>query len=228
MTDSQSIPSYGHVGALAFPARLPRIQDLPRYERKKLQTRERIYRAALKLFAEGGLAATTVDQIVEVADVAKGTFFNYFRSKEQVFAVFIEIQLRKVAEAVEEARKGKRSVREVLRRAFQRLGEEPGSSPHLARALVCALLGNEVARETIESGMAEGRELLAEILRLGQKRGQVRRDRSVRAMSLALQQALFGVLVLWAIRPQAKLATPLDAAFKDYWTCIAARGRRSR
>jgi AcrR family transcriptional regulator len=222
MTDSQPIMTYGQKVGIGSEAGASRVGELPRYERKKIQTRERIYRTALKLFAERGLAATTVDQITEVADVAKGTFFNYFRSKEQVFAYFIELQLAKVNEALEEVRKG-RPVRTVLRRAFRRLGGEVGTSPNLARALVAAVLGNEIARETVANGMAQGRQLLAHILTIAQAQGQVRGDRRAAAMSLAFQQAVFGALVVWAIRPRAKLATLLDAIFEDYWTCIGRR-----
>jgi len=228
MTDSQSIISNSHPLDGALLAKSSEFKGLPRYERKKAQTRERIYRAALKLFAERGLSATTVDEIVAVAHVAKGTFFNYFGSKEQIFGLFVEIQLGKLAEAAEEARKTERSIRDVLHRAFQGLGMEVSSSPLLARALVAAILGNDAARETVAAGMADGRRLLAEILRLGQKRGHVTSYRSTRAMSLAFQEALFGALVLWAIRPQASLSAFLDASFTNYWTCIAAQKGRSR
>lgn len=228
MTDSQSISSNGHRLDGTLLDKPSETKELPRYERKKAQTRERIYRAAMKLFAERGLAATTVDEIVAVADVAKGTFFNYFHSKEQIFGLFVEIQHGKLAKAIEEARKAEHSIHDVLRRVFQRLGMEVSSSPLLARALVAAILGNDAARETVAAGMAEGRRLLAEILRLGQERDQITSNRSTRAMSLAFQEALFGALVLWAIRPQASLATFLDASFADYWTCIQARRGRSR
>lgn len=227
MTDSQSLMSSGHAWDEALQAKPSGIKEPPRYERKKAETRGRIYRAALKLFAEQGLAATSVDEIVAAADVAKGTFFNYFRSKELVFAFFIEIQLEKVAEAVEEARKGKQSVRTVLHRAFRRLGGEIGVSPHLAQALIAGIVGNDVARETVAGGMADARQLLAEILRLGQERGQVRTDRTAPTMSLSFQQAVLGTLVAWAIRPQVRLAALLDASFEDYWACVAAR-RASR
>ena len=228
MTDSQSILSHSHGIEAGSPPTPSEISKLPRHERKKIQTRERIYRAALKLFSERGLVATTVDEIVAVADVAKGTFFNYFRSKEEIFAFFIEIQLSKVAEAVDEAQKGRRSIRDVLHKAFERLGGEVGSSSNLARALVASVLGNDAACETVGRGMAEGRRLLEEILRLGQESTQVRSDRTVQAMSLAFQQALFGAVVLWGIHPQPKLATVLNAVFRDYWACIAAPKGESR
>ncbi len=222
MTDSQPIMSDSQFKAIGVRAWPPRFEELPRYERKKIQTRERIYRTALKLFGERGLAATTVDQITETADVAKGTFFNYFHSKEQVFGYFIELQLAKVREAQEAVRKGK-SVHPVLRRAFQRLGGEIGGSPNLARALIAAVLGNEIARETVATGMDKGRQLLAQILSVGQASGEVRGDRRIATMSLAFQQAVFGALVVWAINPQVKLANLLNATFEDYWKCIEAR-----
>ena len=57
-------------------------QTLSRRERKKLQTRQRLLEAALSLFHEKGYSATTVEEIASKADVAKGTFFNHFPSKE--------------------------------------------------------------------------------------------------------------------------------------------------
>jgi AcrR family transcriptional regulator len=57
-------------------------QTLSRRERKKLETRQALLEAALALFREKGYRATTVEEITERADVAKGTFFNYFASKE--------------------------------------------------------------------------------------------------------------------------------------------------
>ena len=64
--------------------------ELTRRERKKGETRERIFRAALELFRQRGCAATTVEDICARADVAKGTFFNYFPRKEAVFAFLAE------------------------------------------------------------------------------------------------------------------------------------------
>ena len=52
--------------------------------RKKAKTRAAIREHAMRLFAEQGYAATTVDQIAEAAEVSPSTFFRYFPTKEDV------------------------------------------------------------------------------------------------------------------------------------------------
>jgi AcrR family transcriptional regulator len=73
--------------------------EVSRRERKKEETKERIVEAAFALFRRHGVEATTVEEICERADVAKGTFFNYFPRKEAVFGYLSE---RWVAEAEEQ------------------------------------------------------------------------------------------------------------------------------
>lgn len=74
--------------------------ELTRRERKKEETKERIFQAAMGLFQEKGFDATTVEEICEAADVAKGTFFNYFPRKEAALGYLAEQWL---AEAEERA-----------------------------------------------------------------------------------------------------------------------------
>src|SRR5215475_13002096 len=65
--------------------------ELSRRERRGLETRERLFRAALAKFAQKGFTDTTIEDITEAADLGKGTFFNYFPSKDHLLMAFAEM-----------------------------------------------------------------------------------------------------------------------------------------
>ncbi len=70
-----------------------------RRERKKRETRRRIVAEATRLFTERGFDAPTVDEIAVAADVAKGTIYNYFGSKEAILFEFLfDVEQRVQAE----------------------------------------------------------------------------------------------------------------------------------
>lgn len=73
---------------------MTRVTPRPsRRERKKRETRARIVDAATRLFVAHGFDAPTVDDIAEAADVAKGTIYNYFDTKEALlFELLIELE----------------------------------------------------------------------------------------------------------------------------------------
>jgi AcrR family transcriptional regulator len=54
-------------------------------ERTKVQNRHTILEAARRVFAEIGYGETTVRDIVRATPLASGTFYNYFKSKEEIF-----------------------------------------------------------------------------------------------------------------------------------------------
>ena len=53
-------------------------------ERKKRATRAAIHHAAMRLFAERGYGATTIDDVAAAADVSRATVFSYFPTKEEI------------------------------------------------------------------------------------------------------------------------------------------------
>src|ERR1035437_8178717 len=150
--------------ALAFSRSAPQEQVPGRRQRRATEPRLRLFRCALHLFTERGFSNVTIEQITDAADVGKGTFFNYFESKDHFLGMLAEIQLSKVKDAVLLAGKGKEPIRPVVRRVVLSLAEEPGRSPALARAVASSFLTNDGVRLLIEQFMLEGCEMIAEVV----------------------------------------------------------------
>ena len=67
---------------------------------KDIPTRAKLFDAAAALIGEQGLHATTVDQIVERAGVAKGTVYYHFKSKDELFQALLVEGLKRLADAL--------------------------------------------------------------------------------------------------------------------------------
>ena len=201
---------------------MPHLKGLGRRERRAAETRLRLFRCALRLIAERGFPDVTVEDITEAADVGKGTFFNYFASKEHVLGVMADIQLGKVREALEQATTGKRSVESVLRHLLERVAEEPGRSPDLARAFLASFLASEFIRRQTDRNMSEGRRMVKEIVAIGQKRGEIDPKLKKEQVALLLQQSFLGTLLMWSLRGEPSLQTSVGGTFQHIWRAIAA------
>ena len=202
---------------------LPHLQRMGRRERRAAETRLRLFRCALQLFTERGFSNVTVEDITEAADVGKGTFFNYFNSKEHVLGVMAEIQIGKVREALDRAETGK-EVCPVLQQLYQRLAEEPGRSPDLARTLISSFLASEKVRLLVDEQMAKGRHSLARILEIGQRAGEINPRLNSEHLALLLQQSVLGTILLWSLRGEPRLKTAMERSFQHYWRAIATPG----
>ncbi len=71
----------------------------------KLEKKQEILKAAMKMFAQNGVIKTKMTDIATAAGIGKGTIYEYFRSKEDIFAeayshIFMDTENR-IAEILE-------------------------------------------------------------------------------------------------------------------------------
>jgi len=149
-----------------------------RRERKKRETRQRLLECAWQQFLEKGYDETTVEDITEAADVAKGTFFNYFATKE---AALDELALWRLDQLGQQVRAGANgaspgraasAVARIKRMVYAFGGEffpESDLSGHLLLARISAPIKHEsayrlgsITRELVEQGQQTG-EIRADI-----------------------------------------------------------------
>jgi len=194
-----------------------------RRERQSLERRERLFRAALDLFARKGFAETTVEDITNAADLGKGTFFNYFPSKEHILLAFAEMQLGKLRAATDEARAKNEPTRVFLRSLGARMTQEPIRNPSIIRILLQAFLSNTPVRESMMDLQARVIAIHTEIIHLGQQRGEIRDDLPPEVLANVFRQTVFGTLLIWSLYGDATLLSRIEDAFEVLWTGLAPR-----
>jgi AcrR family transcriptional regulator len=195
-----------------------------RRQRRSAETRERLFRSALDLFAQKGFAETTVEDITEAADVGKGTFFNYFPSKDHILLAFGEMQLSKLEAAIELARGSGEPMPEFLRSLGVRMTQEPTRNPAIIRALLQAYLSSTPVRAAMMDLQRRVHALHTQMIQLGQERNEIRDDLPAAEIAHVFRQTIFGTLLIWSLYGDATLHSRIETAFNLLWTGLAPRG----
>jgi len=92
--------------------------SLGKREQTKAANREAILNAARAVFAELGYGATTVRDIIRRTGLASGTFYNYFRSKEEVFQAIMDESALRIRPRLKEERLKAQTFEDFLRGMF--------------------------------------------------------------------------------------------------------------
>jgi AcrR family transcriptional regulator len=71
-----------------------------RSDRRRARTRQRLTDSARGLIAEKGVAALRISEITERADVALGSFYNHFESKEELVEEVVSDAIQALSEAM--------------------------------------------------------------------------------------------------------------------------------
>jgi AcrR family transcriptional regulator len=90
-----------------------------RRSREKVARRDAILKAAKAVFVNKGVLATTMDDVAELAEVAKGTLYLHFKAKEDMFAALMDEGLALVVQRFGEAIDPSLPADENLRRLCQ-------------------------------------------------------------------------------------------------------------
>jgi len=192
-----------------------------RRARRGAATRESLFRAALDLFASKGFAETTVEDITEAADVGKGTFFNYFPSKDHLLLAFSDMQIAKLQVAVDRVVQSREPMRSYLRSFGVYMTQEPARNPSLVRALLQANLSSSAVREVMRVNHARSHGLLTKLIETGQERKEIRTDLPAADIAQVFRQTVFGTLLLWSVYGDSSLPDRIHMAFDLLWNGIA-------
>ena len=171
-----------------------------RRERKKDETRERITRAAIALFREKGFNATTVDEIATRADVAKGTFFNYFPRKEAVLAGFATESLVALQEHAARLTTDPRPTRDKLVELFVAGAHLYVNEPEVWLHTYLEMMKGPVSALVEVDTWAQ--QTIASVIESGQRSGELRTDTTPERLAYVLRSVFFLTTLSWLYCPE--------------------------
>ncbi|KGK86691.1 transcriptional regulator [Desulfosporosinus sp. HMP52] len=188
------------------------MSELSRRERKKNETREKIFSNAMQLFRSQGFSATSVEQITQKADVGKGTFYNYFPTKEAV-------------------------VKEFSKRSWQNLSNR-GRQPSLGtRQRLSALLQDwaefmikdrEIAWVTIRSREGADYDMslhygLLAILTVGQQNGEINSEYDPSFLAESIEGMMVQHFIRWHVSGSGDLREELNHALAVFFNGLSEK-----
>ncbi len=88
---------------------------MSRKERERLFRKQEIIDASVKLFASKGFNNTTLDEIAASSEFGKGTIYNYFSSKEEIYSAIVEDVSKNLKQIINPADKTAESATDFVR-----------------------------------------------------------------------------------------------------------------
>lgn len=175
-------------------------------ERKKAKTRAAIQSEALRLFREKGYGATTVEEIIEAAEVSESTFYRYFPTKADV--VLTDDYDPLIVEAFMAQPPGRdclSAMREAFRSIFSTMSEDEIAESQERFGLI---LSEPELRSSLLDGLVGTLQMLLEAV--AKRSGRPTSDMDVRALTGAVAGAAMVVMLDMVDNPSVNWLESLD------------------
>lgn len=180
-----------------------------RMERKKEATKQKIIAVALKLFKKPGFETTTMEQIAQKVDIAKGTLYNYYPVKEAILSDYFQRIFREKQEERTHYLERLPDTRSRLIFLFRELLEDVQTQKELYEKYLAYRLQNMATPRREEAGQNGIASLLAAVMEDGRQNGEVRQDLPDGLAEELLEFTFIQVIKQYYLNPETFL--PADA-----------------
>jgi TetR/AcrR family transcriptional regulator, transcriptional repressor for nem operon len=188
-------------------------------------SRERIVERAADLFAERGIAGTSVDEVLAAAGAGKGQFYHYFRTRDELAAAAVGYRCAQVIDELTHALGDVSSMAglEQALAGFAAGFEQTGLPGCPIGTLATEVAGrNEAARLQAAAGFDAWERLLADALERMRQRGELRADAQPAVLATGLLASIEGGMVLSQTRKDvASLRIAVDTGLAHVRTRLS-------
>lgn len=163
------------------------------------KTREQLLEQGVASFLYNGFHGTGLKEVLDSVKVPKGSFYNYFESKEAFAAAAIRHYADCFADKMRRAVEAGPDPYTGLRRFFEGLMADFAAAGYVGGCLIAnlggELEGSDLCRDTLAGAFRDWRDGVAEILRRSQQLGRVRADLDATDLADLLTEAWEGAVI---------------------------------
>jgi len=168
-------------------------------EQQRTETRQRIYDIAMDLFTRKGYTRVSVEDICEKAGVSKGTFYYYFKSKDQVILEeFLKIDrfyIEKVEELSKKHQSPLKKLVSLIISSFEYVNDNLGVK------ITKVIFHGEIDPSRKKPGLVSPKRpifaIIEQLVREAQEQGELRSDVSTETIAELWFRCYRGILYEW-------------------------------
>src|SRR5579885_185448 len=177
-----------------------------RREDKKEATRQDILSAAGFLFVKNGYEDTSVDDIAESANVAKGTFYYHFKSKDEVLIGLSIGYLKRMSKHVDERLAKNEPPLEILMWVLKKIAGDTESYKDLSRYFYIALCAHmdQGFDSQYRDDPATLPNIVKRIVEAAQKRGEIDAEADPVDMGILIAGVSHHAQLTWILRNEKR------------------------
>lgn len=169
--------------------------------------RERVIAIAMDLFTQYGYEHVAVDEIIAAADISKGTFYHYFKGKDEIIAQFGRGQMEIIHRWQQKKPAHIQSLEGHINRLFLDLASNIKDQPRMIRSLFTLSLHNKTVQRMHQQ----------EFLLLHESLSFWLPEREKVELLIA---AYLGTLMSWSILEGADLQAMMQERLKVIWNGV--------
>jgi TetR/AcrR family fatty acid metabolism transcriptional regulator len=167
-------------------------------KKKNTDKYQRILDAAISVFAEQGFFQSTIAQIAKAAGVADGTIYLYFKNKDDILVQFYQYKTRQIFERFRDAVNQPATAEEKLRCLIRVHLQEFQKDRNMAIVYQAETHQNRrLGHEQIKEMSKMYRDIISEVVELGQEEGSIRRDLYMGLVKRFINGAVDEVINSW-------------------------------
>ncbi|MFJ5748884.1 TetR/AcrR family transcriptional regulator [Peribacillus frigoritolerans] len=163
------------------------------------KTREKILQISLKLFSEKGYEKVTVDEIVKKSGTSKGSFYQHFSAKSDIFLVrFIEVDdyYREVFRSFPVDMDATEKLFIFIRKLMRFLEVEMGKD--LMKVIYSSALDSKEHTYFLNSNRSLFK-IIRSLIEEAKEQNDIGTDQSVNEISQLIIQSLMGIIYHWGL-----------------------------